>query len=379
MARKRILSILTSCDFEGVWQQCSRLSADLPPDLFDTRIALLSGTGSDIKLWARTGLPVYTVGSGRTVEPVSLWPLVRLIHKHQPDLVHCWDSTTNVYGTLAARIAGVRTIFCSVWQPTAPTAAWKEWVQRLLKNRITKMIVPNPILCETDLALMQLADGVVEIIPPGIARYAAPPADRNRLTAKLGIPEKSHLIATCDSLESAAPIREMIWATELLKVAGHNVRVFICGKGHKRRAIERFRNQVRLEEEIYFLEDHQLIAELMGHLDVYWQFGGPRGKSVIPSIEAMRRAIPVIADKSVIHQELLKHERTGIVVPCGDPASLASWTQQLLEHPDQCRNIGVAGRDSIENRFEQEATTAAVTQLYLRSLGISYPVQIPQP
>ena len=62
----------------------------------------------------------------------------------------------------------------------------------------------------------------------------------------------------------------------------------------------------------------------------------------------MRLAIPVIADISATHRELLQHEKTGILVPCNDPASLASWTQHLLEDPEQRRSIGVNGQRAID-------------------------------
>ena len=34
MARKRILSVLSSCDHEGIWQQCARVMSDLPHEEF---------------------------------------------------------------------------------------------------------------------------------------------------------------------------------------------------------------------------------------------------------------------------------------------------------------------------------------------------------
>ena len=69
-----------------------------------------------------------------------------------------------------------------------------------------------------------------------------------------------------------------------------------------RKSLEQFRNRVQLEDHIQFLDDYDLIGELMGHLDIYWRLGGHRGNSSIPIIEAMRRAIPVIADASVNHR-----------------------------------------------------------------------------
>lgn len=367
MARKRILAILASCDFQGVWRQCSWLSANLPAEEFDVRFALLSGKQSDVELLEETGLPVHVVGSGRRSGPLIIWPLIRLLKQQQPDLVHCWDSTATLYGPLAAWMTGRQTVFCNTWQSMELNEFWKKSIQWFSKRRIKKMIIPNRTLIKSDSMLKQLREETVEIISPGISHQDKPATDRKHLLAKLGVSENSQLIAASDPMESMSPLRQMIWASELLKVAGHDVQVFICGIGNKRQAVENFRNQIQLEDRIHFLADRYLIRSLMDHLDIFWQLGGTQGKSLIPPVEAMRLAIPVIADISATHRELLQHEKTGILVPCNDPASLASWTQHLLEDPEQRRSIGVNGQRAIENQFEQESTLAAMTKLYRQS------------
>ena len=230
------------------------------------------------------------------------------------------------------------------------------------------MIVPSRVLCDSDNTLRNHKDGAIDIIPPGLPLLPETTIEREKLFRKLQIPENSRLIAIVDQMHSGNRLRDAIWATELLKVAGHNVQVFIFGKGPRRKSLEQFCNRVQLEDQIHFLDDYDLIGELMGHLDIYWRLGGHRGNSSIPIIEAMRRAIPVIADVSVIHRELLEHEKTGILVPCGDPASLASWTQHLLENPAQSKRIGAMGRSAVQNQYDPEITISAMTQLYKQSI-----------
>jgi glycosyltransferase involved in cell wall biosynthesis len=368
MARKRILEILSACDVEGTWRQCTQLAVQLPTQEFDVQLCLLARDHRDVALLEKTGLIVQAVGSGRKIDPWILWPLVQLIKKWNPDLVHSWDCITNVYGPLAAHIAGVQTIFCNVWEPANQKNEWKNYVDRFLKNRVNKIIVPSRVLCDSDDTLRNQKDGAVDIIPPGLPLPVETTIERENLLRKLQLPENSRLIAIVDQMHSGNRLRDAIWATELLKVAGHNVQVFIFGKGPRRKSLEQFRNRVQLEDHIQFLDDYDLIGELMGHLDIYWRLGGHRGNSSIPIIEAMRRAIPVIADASVNHRELLEHEKTGILVPCGDPASLASWTQHLLENPAQSKRIGAMGRSAVENQYDPEITISAMTQLYKQSL-----------
>jgi glycosyltransferase involved in cell wall biosynthesis len=381
MARKRILEILSSCDYEGGWRQCALLAAQLPPQEFDVQFCLLSRNRSGELLLKKTSLPVHAVGYGHKPDFWVLWPLVRLIRQWKPDLLHSWDSTANVYGPLAGRIAGVKTIFCSVSDATDQKSKGKIFVDRLLKKHITKIIIPSRRLCDVNHTLMHFANEKLVVIPPAIAMTPNTTIDREDLLQKLQIPENSQLIAISDPMQVGNRLRDVIWATELLKVAGNNVQVFICGKGPQRKALERFRNHVHLQDRIHFLDDHHLIDQLMEHLDLFWKISGYSYTAGNQLIEAMRRAIPVIADESLVHQEFIQHEKTGILVPIGDRAALASWTQHLLENPEYSKRIGTTGQTAVKNKYDPKTTILAQTKLYQQTLKhypLSY-INTPKP
>ena len=369
MARKRILEILTSCDLEGGWRQCTLLASRLPVHEFDIQFCLLSKDTSDLLLLEKTGLPVHAIGSGRKINPWILVPLIQLMRRWKPDVVHSWDDDANIYGPLAARISGVKTVFCSVCDVTLQKNEWGGVVDRLLKKCITKIIIPNRLLCDFDKTLPDKNDTQLSIIPPAISTHTKTTIKKNEFLQKLQLPENSRLVAISDKMKSGNQLRDAIWATELLKVAGNNVQVFICGKGPKRRSLEQFRNRVQLEDRIHFLDDPERIDQLMEHLDIYWRISGYSEKSSVPLIEAMQRGIPVIADASATHQGLIEHEKNGVLVSAGDPADLASWTQHLLENPAQAKQMGLMGKKITEGQYNSETTIQAIKKLYQEALA----------
>jgi glycosyltransferase involved in cell wall biosynthesis len=62
--------------------------------------------------------------------------------------------------------------------------------------------------------------------------------------------------------------------------------------------------------------------------------------------EAFDREVPVIATTAVgaAAGGLVRHERTGLVVPAGDPAALADALRRLHADPALRQRLGTAGR-----------------------------------
>jgi glycosyltransferase involved in cell wall biosynthesis len=49
--------------------------------------------------------------------------------------------------------------------------------------------------------------------------------------------------------------------------------------------------------------------------------------------------------------EVFEHERSGLLVPPGDPTALAAAMRRLWENPELCSQLGRAARESALRRF----------------------------
>ena len=65
--------------------------------------------------------------------------------------------------------------------------------------------------------------------------------------------------------------------------------------------------------------------------------------------EAFNQGVPVIASDAVgaAAGGLIEHERTGLVVPAGDPDALARALRRLRDEPALRARLGAAGRESV--------------------------------
>jgi glycosyltransferase involved in cell wall biosynthesis len=77
-------------------------------------------------------------------------------------------------------------------------------------------------------------------------------------------------------------------------------------------------------------------------------------------LEAMATGRPVVASDVPALAELVVAGQTGYLVPPGDKAGLARQTRLLLDQPDLARQLGLAGRQRVSERFGLEAFCASV-------------------
>jgi glycosyltransferase involved in cell wall biosynthesis len=95
---------------------------------------------------------------------------------------------------------------------------------------------------------------------------------------------------------------------------------------------------------------------------------------VVPSIyegmplvilEAMEAGVPVVASRVSGIPEVVEDGVTGWLVPPEDPEALAAALAEVLEHPDEARKRGEAGRRRVDERFRPRNAVAAWKQAVL--------------
>ena len=104
------------------------------------------------------------------------------------------------------------------------------------------------------------------------------------------------------------------------------------------------------------------------------------GAVVVPSIdeglglvavEAQLCEAPVIASDSGGLPDVVQHERTGLLVPPGDPAALAAAIDRVLGSPEEARTLGGAGRLHALATFAPESVARRYADIYRNAIASS--------
>src|SRR6185503_7187877 len=87
--------------------------------------------------------------------------------------------------------------------------------------------------------------------------------------------------------------------------------------------------------------------------------------------EALHQGVPVIASDAVgaVAGGLVRHERTGLVVPAGDAEALTGALRRMHADPELRARLGAAGREAVK-AYAHDAWAAGVSNA-LAAVGAS--------
>jgi len=150
--------------------------------------------------------------------------------------------------------------------------------------------------------------------------------------------------------------------------ARKRLRLVIVGEGGSRVECLDLLRAAGAEHLAWLPGERSDVAEIMRALDVF----------VLPSLgegisntilEAMASGLPVVATHVGGNPELVEHDRTGKLVPAGDPAALAQALHSYVRDSGQLKAHGQTAREKIEARFSMDAMVTNYLSVYDRALA----------
>ena len=186
----------------------------------------------------------------------------------------------------------------------------------------------------------------------------------------MGLPEESRLIGLVGRLWPQKRVKDAIWAADLLKVIRDDVHLLIVGDGPQRDRLRRFRDQVCIRGKVHFLGERGDVPRLLPHFDVLWSTSAYEGQSNV-ILEAMASGVPVVATDIPGTRELVVAGETGYLVPVGDRAALAKYTERLLNDAALAGRFSAAARQRVQSEFSVEKMVERHAALYRRDLSRS--------
>lgn len=154
-----------------------------------------------------------------------------------------------------------------------------------------------------------------------------------------------------------------------------NVRLLITGTGECRAEWERLVSQLQLTKSVTFLGhlSGTELGQLYQTCDIFVLpavFDEPEDTEGLGLVlvEALINGRPVIATPVGGIVEVIKHKRTGLLVPERSETALARAILRLLEDRILARQLGRAGRDFAEKHFDGERITGELEKLFYEAV-----------
>jgi glycosyltransferase involved in cell wall biosynthesis len=171
----------------------------------------------------------------------------------------------------------------------------------------------------------------------------------------------------------------LLRACRLLLDRGVDVRCDLVGGGPLLGRMQREAEELGLGNRVTFhgAQPREQVGRIVSAADVavlasYPTTSGRREGIPVALMEAMMSGLPVVASGLSGIPELVMHERTGFLVPPGDPWSLADRLECLADAPDLRRAFGEAGRAHVVESFDLRENARVLLHEVERRLRASH-------
>jgi glycosyltransferase involved in cell wall biosynthesis len=300
--------------------------------------------------------------------------MVRLLRRIRPDIVHLHLVGFNGgrWVLLAARLAGVPKVVCTIHLAPDRRQSWRTRLDRSIQSRfVDGYIAVSQASREKLVRNLGLPARKVIAIPNAVElhRFEQPVGlARREVRAACGIPEDAPVAGVLARLSEQKGLTYLVAAAPAILAACPGAHIVVVGEGPLRDDLEQQARSLGVDRRLHFV-GYQ--ANTVGYLRAMDLFVLPSLYEGMPLsiLEAMGAGLPVVATAVDGTPEAVADGETGILVPPADPAALASAVVRLLTDPELAATMGRNGRARAQARFSETVMLDRLERAYDAVLG----------
>ena len=365
----RVMHIIDHLDAGGAQSQLLEVARHLSKKRWAVSVISLSTSRIQlVEQFRASGVDVILINqSGKWSWP-CFWVLKRCLSQLKPQIVQTWLFTADLYGRLAARLAGVPVVIAAVRSVEPAKKQHYILVDRWLQE-ITDAVTVNAeairlVLRERE----QIREQKIRTIYNGVDLAVFSPAAVNG-QARHGLQlEASPVVGMVSRFMPEKDPLTFVQAAGLIAAAVPEARFLIVGDGPLRNTLEVEAARLGISQRCVFTGFRADRAGLIQAMDVLVLSSLYEGCANV-ILEAMALAKPVVATHVGGNPELVEEDRTGFLVPVRDPQAMAKAVVVLLRDLPRARGMGQAGQRRIENDFSIEQMIGRTEALYQQLLN----------
>ncbi len=295
-------------------------------------------------------------------DPVWVLRLYRLLRRIRPDILHTHRWATLCEGLLAARLAGVPYIVHGE-HGTLETRPRNAPIQRAVWRRVDKVLSVSSRLAERMSEQLAFPLDRIHVIRNGADLARFDPRFRVEARASLGIGPNDFVIGTVGRLVAVKDQATLLRALALLKTGGLSFKAIFAGTGPLREQLESLAASLKLDN-VRFLGNRDDVPQVLAAMDIFVLSSESEGLSNTIQ-EAMATGLPVVATHVGGADELVDHDRTGLLVPPRDPQRIAEAIVTLVRDSGKRHQMGAAAALQARQDFGIERMLREYERMYL--------------
>lgn len=316
--------------------------------------------------------------SRRSLNPlaaiVTLFEIIKIYRKEQPDIIHHVALKPILLGTLAALICGRRKIVNAVVGVGYAFTSQKLAVKMIRPILTTGLrILLNP---RGSCVVFENQDDLGGFVKDKLVRHEDAVLIRGAgldpsLYYPSAIAQEPPVVVLAARLLWDKGIGEFVKAATYLRQRGLKARFVVVGGAD-------LENRACIDAATIEGWKGGGIVELWGFRTDIPQVLGNAAIACLPSyreglpkslLEAMACSLPCVTTDVPGCREAVRHEDNGLLVPARDAEALADAIERLLRDPVLAKRMGQRGRERVEQEFSAEYVNAETLGLYRQMLN----------
>ena len=290
----------------------------------------------------------------------ALKPLARWTRENRIDVIHAQTRITQVMAAFLSRMTQ---------RPYLSTC--HGFFKRRLSRRIFpcwgKMVIAisEPVK-EHLLKDFALAPEKVVVIHNGVDLNRFPLIDehlRRQKRRELGLEDHHQVIGIIARLSDVKGHDILLRAMKKLIKGNLLARLLIIGTGSREEPLKRMTRELEINDYVRFLPIIDDTPSMLSMLDVFVMPSRQEGLG-LSVMEAQAVGLAVVASRVGGLVSLIEDGRTGLLVPPENADALSKAIGLLLNHREKAREMGLAARRFIEEKFSAKAMVEETLKVY---------------
>jgi glycosyltransferase involved in cell wall biosynthesis len=346
------------------------LASHLDRSRYRLTFCLLVERGPDLSAYVAAleavGVEVVRFPVRADLDPLLFWRLARFLRARKPDIIHTHLIHGDLYGTLAARLAGVPIVVSTKHNDDAfRRSSFYAWLSRQAARRQDRIIAISDHLARFSVEVEGLDADKITRIHYGLdgAAFRARVRDVAGVRAEFDILAGAPLVGVVGRLTEQKGHIYLLRAWAQVTAALPEARLLVVGDGPLRGELQRQTRDLGLAGSVIFAGRREDVPRIMAALDVMtlpslWEGFG------LVLLEAMAVSRPIVASRVSAIPEIVVDGETGLLVPPRDADALAAALIALLRDPQRVVEMGRRGRVRLEQAFTVEQMVAQMEAVY---------------
>jgi len=371
----KVLQFICSTGFYGAERWILALAKNLPKDNIPCDLVVtLEDNSKDLELvreYKKQEIgKVFEVPMRHKFDFSVVNKLAKLIKDNGYDVIHTHGYKSDVLGVLAAKKAGIRSVVTPHGFENAEDLKLRLFIW--LGNKMMKyanVVVPlSKALCK-DVKGFGVKHTKIEYVQNGVdlSEVEEQKVKDNKLTS-VGDAKR---IGFVGQMISRKNIRDILDIFETLAAKYPNITLSLLGDGESRVELEEHTKSLKHKNRIEFMGYRDDRLELLQSFDLFVMTSTLEG---IPRclMEATAMGIPVAAYNIAGVDQLIEHDKTGLLAPFGEKETLATYWEALLFDEEKAKILSDNACDFVNENYAGKRMATEYIEVFKQLLNGKY-------